>query len=355
MENFDRNKIHVGCFFGGVNVEHEISIMSAKGVIHALFQNNYVVTPIYISPDNQWYIVDWDGQSDFSLSMIQKPFSLASFPDPGFDIAFPIMHGPNGEDGAFEGMFRMMNIPCVGPSLKSCALAMDKHFMHQLARQNAIEVPHFALVKSTESFSVDSIAYQIGFPCFVKPTNAGSSIGVFRCEEISELNTAIEQAFLYDHKVLIEQAIIGCEIECAVIGNDLPLVTKPAKIIPKSRFHDYESKYVSSKGAQVELPANLPPKVIERAQEMALAVYKMIDCSGFARIDLFVDVKNELYFNEINPIPGLRHTSLFPRLLELHGINYAQMVDKLICLALENCSFRRSFSSVYSPKETALV
>ena len=348
-----QTKVRLGILFGGQSEEHEISIRSAKGVIEHLSSEKYEMTPIGIDKRGEWHffrhrptllafqknllpIVRTDSPHFPSLvdqgDLWKAPFSPTLLRK-HFDVMFPIFHGPRGEDGTIQGLLELANLPYVGADHLSSAICMDKGVMKALLKESGLPTPKFFLQRKREKVRPETIVKTLGLPLFVKPAELGSSIGISKVKTLDEMTPALEEAFRYGEIAICEEAILGREIECAVLGNEAPIVSLPGEIIPKHEFYSYEAKYSDPTGARFELPANLSKEKSQELQDLALKAFKVLRCSGMARVDFFLSRKGVLYINELNTIPGFTPISLYPKLWEVSGIPYATLLDKLIKLA----------------------
>jgi D-alanine-D-alanine ligase len=257
------------------------------------------------------------------------------------DIVFPVLHGPFGEDGTVQGLLKLANVPFVGAGVLGSAVGMDKDIMKRLLRDANIPVPKFLVFDRSSANSIDfaKVKRNLGLPLFVKPANLGSSVGISKAGGEEQFRQATKEAFRYDSKILIEESIRGREIECSVLGNDQPLASVPGEIITRHDFYSYNAKYLDDKGAQLVIPAQLPKRTVKKVQEMAVRTFKTLCCEGMARVDFFLRNGREILVNEINTIPGFTKISMYPKLWEASGIPYAELIDRLIQLALER--FRR--------------
>lgn len=327
-------KIRVGVIFGGQSPEHEISIQSALNVLQGVPRTTYDVVPIGIDKEGMWHLVDENelAGTEFSFSIGALPFSVSSLSDV-IDVAFPIVHGPLGEDGALQGLLKLAGIPFVGSDVLSSAIAMDKDVMKRLLQEAGIATPRFLVVRQNE-VDIDAIIERLGLPLFVKPANLGSSVGISKVKRKEALMPALEEAFLYDRKVVIEEAVCGREIECAVLGNEQPIASLPGEIIPQGEFYSYEAKYIDVDGASFVIPALLEPKVAHEIRQASIKVFKTLCCEGMARVDFFLCDDGRLLVNELNTIPGFTKISLYPRLWEASGISRAELVNRLVQLAI---------------------
>jgi len=354
-------KIRIGILFGGQSAEHEVSIQSAKNIFAAIDKTKYEVVLIGISKKGKWFefsqeefnkLADQRYQSldkitEFSLLKAKEKSSLITTQDNNFyfpqnlDVVFPILHGPYGEDGTVQGLLKLLHIPFVGASVLGSAVAMDKDVTKRLLRDANLPVVRFKVVHVRERFDLRlrAIKEEIGIPFFVKPANLGSSVGVTKVNKMSEFEKALDQAFCYDRKILIEEAINAREIECSVLGNEEKIASQPGEIIPTHEFYDYEAKYLDENGARFEIPAKISYKQIKTIQELAIRACNVLCIEGMARVDFFLEKKTEkIYINEINTLPGFTNISMYPKLWEASGIPYVDLIDHLIRLALERHS-----------------
>jgi D-alanine-D-alanine ligase len=256
------------------------------------------------------------------------------------DVIFPVLHGPFGEDGTVQGLLKLMNLPFVGAGVLGSAVGMDKDVMKRLLRDAGIPMARFLVVTRAlrQTLDLPAIAAEFGLPCFVKPANLGSSVGISRVNALDEFEAAIAEAFRFDHKILIEEGIQGREIECSVLGNDAPIASLPGEIITDAghhQFYSYEAKYLDEHGATLAIPANLPERVIADVQAMSIRAFQALCCEGMARVDCFVTADERVIINEINTIPGFTRISMYPKLWEASGIAYRDLITRLIRLALE--------------------
>jgi len=254
-----------------------------------------------------------------------------------FDVAFPVLHGPYGEDGTIQGLFKLANVPFVGASVAGSAVGMDKDVTKRLLRDAGIPTGMFLVFHKNEkgSISFRDVKKKLGMPMFVKPANLGSSVGVFKVHNEDEFKKAIRKAFLYDTKILIEEYIKGREMECAVLGNEVMQASVPGEIRPKHEFYSYEAKYLDENGAALDIPAKVSSALIKKIQDLSKKTCQILCCEGMARVDFFLTQKNELYVNEINTLPGFTSISMYPKLWEASGISNEKLVDFLIKLALD--------------------
>ena len=253
------------------------------------------------------------------------------------DVIFPVLHGPFGEDGTVQGLFKLANVPFVGASVLGSAVGMDKDVMKRLLRDAGIRTARFVVLERSASAETEfeDLQHQLGLPFFIKPANLGSSVGIHKVKDKEQFVRAVEDAFRYDSKILIEEFVPGREIECSVLGNEKPMASLPGEIIPRHEFYSYEAKYMDENGAFLEIPAKLPADIIKEVQDIAIKAFKALCCEGMARVDFFLRDNREVVVNEINTIPGFTKISMYPKLWEASGISYADLIDRLIQLALE--------------------
>jgi D-alanine-D-alanine ligase len=256
------------------------------------------------------------------------------------DVIFPLIHGPNGEDGTLQGMMELADLAYVGANVASSAVGMDKALMRGLFRSAGLPMGEYCVVlrhhwEGQPEDTIHEVETIIGYPCFVKPANLGSSVGVTKARNWDELTQGLTTAALYDRKIIVERAIEGREIECSVLGNDAPLASLPGEVIPNREFYDYEAKYADS-ATRLIVPADLTSDQVRTVQELAVRAFQAIDCCGMARVDLFLDKRDGRFLiNEINTIPGFTAVSMYPRMWQASGVSYPQLIDRLIQLALE--------------------
>ncbi|WDS34825.1 D-alanine--D-alanine ligase [Pseudoxanthomonas sp.] len=350
-------KTRVGIIFGGRSAEHEVSLQSARNIVDALDTARFEPVLIGIDKQGQWHLSDpraWLLNRDDPKRIALQPSgqALALLPgqarqqlrpvDPALaleqiDVVFPIVHGTMGEDGSLQGLLRMANLPFVGSGVLGSAVAMDKDVAKRLLRDAGLQVAPFACLtrRSAEHTGFDELVARLGLPLFVKPANQGSSVGVSRVTDAAGFADALAQAFLYDHKVLVESAIDGREIECAVLGNDQPQASVCGEVVVHDAFYAYDTKYISEDGAQVVVPADIDGDTQVRIQQVALRAYQALDCAGLARVDVFLTPGGEIVVNEINTLPGFTRISMYPKLWQASGLGYRELVTRLIELALE--------------------
>ncbi|MFH1489478.1 MAG: D-alanine--D-alanine ligase [Pseudomonadota bacterium] len=353
-------KVRVGIILGGKSAEHEVSIQSAKNIIEAIDKDKYDVIPIAIDRRGRWYLKEGTGflghaDDPAGIQLEQEHEKTGIIPGErsrqfinlstgdrpaGIDVAFPVLHGPFGEDGTVQGLLKLANIPFVGADILGSAIGMDKDVMKRLLREAGIPIARFiTLTRSTaKNIGFQDVEGSLGLPVFVKPANLGSSVGISRVTCQEAYHEAIEVALAYDHKILIEEEIKGREIECSVLGNEEPIVSLPGEIRPRHEFYSYRAKYLDDHGALLEIPARLPEGITREIQACALKAFQVLCCEGMARVDFFLRDNNEIVVNEINTIPGFTKISMYPKLWEKSGITYKDLIDRLINLAFERQS-----------------
>ena len=276
------------------------------------------------------------GSNDQPLSVPARPIISAPAALQKLDVVFPVLHGPYGEDGSVQGLLKTAGIPFAGPGVLAAAVGLDKDVMKRLLVGAGIPVADFRVVHAADPRPAwDAIAGVLGAPVFVKPANLGSSVGIRKVSAAGAFGDAVEQAFAYDTKIIIERAVAGREIECAVLGNDDPIVSVPGEVIPHHEFYSYEAKYLDEDGAELVIPAALEPSVTERARELALAAFRALCCDGMARVDFFLQSDSTLLVNELNTIPGFTRISMYPKLWDASGIPYAELIERLLKLGIE--------------------
>jgi D-alanine-D-alanine ligase len=276
------------------------------------------------------------GSNDQPLSVPARPSISAPAALQKLDVVFPVLHGPYGEDGSVQGLLKTAGIPFAGPGVLAAAVGLDKDVMKRLLVGAGIPVADFRVVHAADPRPAwDAIAGVLGAPVFVKPANLGSSVGIRKVSAAGAFGDAVEQAFAYDTKIIIERAVAGREIECAVLGNDDPIVSVPGEVIPHHEFYSYEAKYLDEDGAELVIPAALEPSVTERARELALAAFRALCCDGMARVDFFLQSDSTLLVNELNTIPGFTRISMYPKLWDASGIPYAELIERLLKLGIE--------------------
>ena len=346
--------LHVGLVFGGQSAEHEVSVQSARNVRAAL-GDRYRVTLLYIGRDGRWAVpadladaaladATGDPENDRPLGSSVTfqpgagPAAVAADGGPlGLDVVFPVLHGQNGEDGVVQGFLQTLGLPYVGPGVLASAACMDKVAAKRLLSAAGIANTDYAVLAAHDrgALAFAEVEDRLGLPVFVKPANSGSSVGVSRVASADAYPAALEEAFRYDRRVLVEQGIAGREIEVAVLGNEEPEASVPGEIVMTSDFYDYDSKYTSADASRMDVPADLPADVAERVRQLAVQAYVALGCEGLARVDFFVTADHDVLVNEINTIPGFTERSMYPVMWAETGRSNEQLVDDLLQLALD--------------------
>jgi D-alanine-D-alanine ligase len=375
----NRRRMRVGVIYGGRSGEHEVSLRSAASVIAALDPERYEVVPIAITKAGRWL----SGPDSLAqLEEAQRTMSAAPdrgrevtiAPDPTrrallplagpagreaprpLDVVFPVLHGTYGEDGTIQGLLELADLPYVGAGVLASATGMDKAAMKSLFRDAGLPLCRW-IVAQTAVETPDAIARRaadtLGFPCFVKPANLGSSVGISKVNDRSTLAAAIAEAAAYDPKVVIEEGVDAREFECGVLGNERPEASVVGELVPSREFYDYADKYVEQ-GARTVIPAELPEDTAAEMRALAIRAFQAVDCSGLARVDFFLDRRSgRVILNEINTMPGFTSISMFPKLWAATGIEYPALVDRLIQLALERHAARAKRRLSFTPPEAA--
>jgi len=353
-------KLRVGVIFGGRSGEHEVSLMSARSVLDALDPNKYNITQIGITHDGLW-LTNGDVIGAFEKGQFNSLEAVTIFPDPtrkglyrlrmevekevieplgDFDVFFPVLHGSFGEDGTIQGLFELAGVAYVGAGVLGSSLGMDKGIFKDVMRANQIPVVEGEIVLRTEiSTEVDDIIMRseriAPYPLFTKPANMGSSVGVTKCRNRSDLMEGLMEAARFDRRILVERGINAREIEISVLGNSDPKASVPGEILPAAEYYSYDAKYHDER-SELVIPADLPTILSDKMRAVAVKAYKAIDCAGMARVDFLLDKESDVfYLNELNTIPGFTRISMYPKLWDATGLTYPQLVDRLIDLALE--------------------
>lgn len=353
--------------------------MSAQGILKAIDKEKYTVVPIGVTKEGRWLAAGdpmnalQSGEMDRSnpAALLAEPsrrglmrleekepgHALTAFEVSQIDVVFPVLHGPYGEDGTVQGLLELADIPYVGAGVAASAVGMDKALFKAILRAHGMPVVPGILVKrNTWELNPEEILSrieaEIGYDCFVKPANLGSSVGVSKAHNRSELRDALDEAARYDRRLLIEVAVDAREIEVSVLGNDEPIASVPGEIVPCNEFYDYAAKYLDGE-SQLLIPAPIPAETTELVQDLAVAAYRAIDCAGMARADFLLDRQTgKVYLNEVNTIPGFTPISMYPKLWEASGISYSELIDRLIQLAIErHADKKRSATSYQIPEK----
>jgi D-alanine-D-alanine ligase len=327
------NKIRVGVIRGGRSGEHEVSLRSAESILNAIDKNKYDVVPITISHEGRW-----------------EPFTIS--PDPGakppVDVVFPIVHGTYGEDGTIQGLFELANLPYVGAGVLGSSVGMDKDVMKRLLRDAGLPIVEYWNVNRSHLHAfLEQHINQLPYPVFVKPANLGSSVGITKAHAAEELPAALATAAEFDQKIVVERGVDAREIELSVLGNHAPIASIAGEIIPSREFYDYNAKYVDD-DSRLLIPAPLGEAHTRQAQELAIAAFQTLECTGMARVDLFLErPTGKFYVNEINTLPGFTAISMYPKLWAASGIAYPELIDRLITLAIERHAEKSKLRTKY--------
>jgi len=317
-----KKKLRIGIIFGGKSTEHEVSLQSAKNIFQFIDKEKYKVVLIFIDKEGRWYLNE--SPRNFSSAEFKKGkniilnFTTGESPSQ-VDLIFPVLHGPYGEDGTIQGLLKIADIPFIGTSILGSAISMDKDVTKRLLSQAGIPTAKYLTFYrfSIKQISFKTVKKELGLPFFIKPANIGSSIGINKVKNEEQFAFFLEEAFRYDNKILLEEAIKGREIECSVLGNENPIASLPGE------------------GAILKIPAKLSSKLVTQIQNLSVKVFKLLECKGMARVDFFLKNNQEIIVNELNTIPGFTKISMYPKLWEVSGISYSQLIDRLIQLALK--------------------
>jgi D-alanine-D-alanine ligase len=359
-----KRKIRVGLVFGGRSGEHEVSLASATSVMANLDKEKYDVVPIGITKEGSWLLgvapprLLEAEQSAGHEEGLERSTAVTLTGDPSLrrlipvrgseqigtegalDVVFPVLHGTYGEDGALQGLLEMANVPYVGCGVLGSALGMDKEKMKMIFSSVGLPVVEALTYRRSEwerspEEILDAVEQRLGYPCFVKPVNLGSSVGVNKAHTRDELAHAIRVAAEYDRKIIIERGINCRELECSVLGNDEPIASVVGEVVPSNEFYDYNAKYIDGK-SHVIIPAAIPQATAEQVRRWAVQAFTALDLSGLSRVDFFLEKETgQVYINEVNTIPGFTQISMYPKLWEASGLSYAQLLDRLVELAIE--------------------
>ncbi|GHU73274.1 D-alanine--D-alanine ligase A [Spirochaetia bacterium] len=351
-------KINVGILFGGKSAEHEVSLQSAKNVYDAIDRDKYNPVLIGIDKTGRWlrsegshFLLNADdpknirlNQGGDAVALVPRSggaiSNLTTLKDAGaVDVVFPILHGPFGEDGTVQGLLKLADIPFVGAGVLGSATGMDKDVMKRLLRDAGIPIGKFIALKSHETAPSFADAVKVlGDPIFIKPANMGSSVGVYKVHSDTEYSAAVEAAFQYDTKIILEEFIPGRELECAVLGNEEPAASVPGEVISTHEFYSYDAKYLDEHGAVLEIPAKIPDDIKMQIQALALKTFRTLSCEGLSRVDFFLKDEggcDRIIVNEINTMPGFTKISMYPKLWEASGVSYTELISRLIELAVK--------------------
>jgi D-alanine-D-alanine ligase len=357
----------VAVLFGGRSAEHEISCISARSVIDALDPSANEVIPIGITRDGRWHVLpgppalpsetgrmpEVTDRSGPAADLVEgdgasRELAVADGSRETIDVVFPVLHGPFGEDGATQGLLEIAGVPYVGAGVLGSALGLDKAVQKVLfAAAGLPVVPHHVVTEASwreDPEAVRARAEELGYPVFAKPASLGSSVGITKVHGAAELDAGMDEAFRYARKALVEHAIEPIrEIECAILGNDDPVASIAGEINPQGHeFYDYSAKYLDEHGAELVIPASISDDLLASVQRMAVRAFRAVECAGMARVDFFLSGDDELWLNEINTIPGFTSISMYPKLWEASGVPYAELVERLLDLAIERAEAERT-------------
>ncbi len=338
-------KKKIAILFGGRSTEHEVSRVSAASVLRNIDITKYEVYPIGITKDGQWLrytgtiekIENGEWEKD---EYYKSPDGQSILFNKGVDVVFPVLHGLCGEDGTVQGLCRLLSIPCVGSNVMSSAVCMDKVYAKYVLEHFSIKQADYVVVTAVKygedkESIINKIEKKLGYDLFIKPSNSGSSVGITKAHNRKELLNGLEEALKYDRKILVEEAINAREIEVAVLGNDNPIAAVPGEILPAKEFYDYDAKYKDAE-SRLLIPAAMDNKELEDIKQLAIKIYVSLDCAGMARVDFLVDKDtNEVYLNEVNTIPGFTKISMYPKMWDVTGKAYKDLITELIELAIE--------------------
>ncbi|MDR0403274.1 MAG: D-alanine--D-alanine ligase [Treponema sp.] len=372
-------KINVGILCGGKSAEHEVSLQSAQNIYDAIDREKYVPVLVGIDKSGRWMFDP--GGPEQCIGNPRDPKNICLRPgraaaltpesagrlsgvfqddgaDPGggviqdfprLDVIFPILHGPFGEDGTVQGLLKLANIPFVGSGVLGSAAGMDKDVMKRLLRDAGVPIGKFLVIRNNGETvpGFAAAASELGLPVFVKPANMGSSVGVSKAGTEEQYRAALEEAFRFDTKVIVEENIPGREIECSVLGNENPAASVPGEIRAVKDFYSYDAKYVDPDGAALEIPAKLPPETTRHIQSLAVKTFQVLECRGLSRVDFFLKEDGRVLVNEINTMPGFTKISMYPKLWEASGIGYTELIDRLIQLAIEQFNSEKNLATSY--------
>lgn len=364
-------KKKVAVLFGGRSAEHEVSVQSAKNVAAAVDLTKFDLILIGISKQGTWYrfpdssIFDQittlndsqlPGQADpvALICLKSRPliFSLESKNTLPVDIAFPVLHGTFGEDGCIQGLFKMANLPFVGCGVLGSAVGMDKEVMKRLLLEAKIPSARYQVIYSHNPQSFEELSRDLGLPFFIKPANAGSSVGVHKIKSQSDLASKLKDAFLYDHKILAEEFVEGREIEISVMGlNSAPKASVAGEVTATHEFYSYEAKYLDENGAKIQIPAQITTKELQTIQSIACKAFHILGCDGLSRVDFFLKKNGDILLNEINTIPGFTKISMYPKMWEASGLAYKNLITELIELGLKKYQSEQELLTNYENQD----
>lgn len=349
-------KIKIAVIFGGKSPEHDVSLESGKNIAEALDPNKY--HPFLLGIDRNGIMRQVPSLEILKTTDVTQPIDLANLPNrvflvPGpngkpnlinletseliseIDVAFPIIHGPYGEDGTIQGYLKLLGLPFVGPGILGSAMGMDKDVAKKMLVQAGLPVAQFVTLRKNKrsQVSYSELKDKLGLPFFIKPANMGSSVGVHKVSSEEQFEASLDDAFKYDTKVLVEEYIQGREIECAVLGNDSPITGLPGEVIPQHEYYSYDAKYLDANGALLQIPAELTAPQQDLVRQLAVQVFQVLECQGLSRVDFFLTPDEKLLINEINTLPGFTKISMYPKMMGTVDIAYRDLIDRLIGFA----------------------
>ncbi|MGD0764935.1 MAG: D-alanine--D-alanine ligase family protein [Dehalococcoidia bacterium] len=355
-------KQRLGVIFGGRSGEHEVSVVSAQHVMAAVDRDRFEVVPIGVTRTGAWLTPEeTQAQMDVPAAAFKKTLTLPQAEGllarqqalgvlTRIDVAFPLIHGPTGEDGTLQGLLELAQVPYVGAGVAASAVGLDKALMKALLHDAGLPVIEW-LVVTQSCWAADPAAVTkeieeaLRYPCFVKPANGGSSVGITKAGERAQLAGGMAEAFRYDRKVILEKGVVCREIECAVLGNDDPEASPLGEIVHKGDFYDYAAKYLDPSTTLV-IPAQVPEETASRIRRLAVAAFHAIDCAGMARVDFFLTPEGEVFADELNTVPGFTPGSMYPRLCQAAGVSYSELISRLVDLGLERFAEKEKFAQV---------
>jgi len=366
--------IHLAILCGGQTTEHNISIISAKNIAAGFDKKRYRIYVVYINHQGEWWLIDdvdafiketppalckagHAMQVTLSFGDKNRPLQILGNPKKTFqiDCFFPVFHGPMGEDGTMQGLLELLQQPYIGPGVLGCALSMHKGVAKELMLLHDLPVVPWVEIRHHElrQINYETLAKEFGETLFIKPVHLGSSVGIHKVSNENEWQSAIEDAFRYDDSVLVETAIEGRELECAVLGNENPQASLPAEIITSHEFYTYDAKYIDPKGAETIAVADVPEDIQTQVREYAIQTFDVLRCVGMLRVDFFLQDDGQVFINEVNPIPGFTDISMYPKMWEASGLAYSELLNTLVRLALEHYQKQHSYVKIYQSQAQA--
>jgi len=331
--------MRIGLVFGGKSTEHVVSVLSATNIERELLALGHIVTPYFVDTTGKWFQVDKSPSNPLKNSLnnlTPVTLNLSTFePFKSLDLFFPVIHGTLGEDGCLQGLFRLLDIPFIGPDVLNSAIGMDKEITKRLLKDKGFNLANYFCIQKGEDYNLEDIAKALSFPCFIKPANLGSSIAITKAKNLQEMIEGVTLAFEHDTKILIEEAINAIDVECGIIGTESPIVSLPIALRTTHEFYDYEAKYFNKSALFTEAPLKCSPELTETVQDLSLQIYRHLRCHSMARVDFLMTPDGQFYINEINTIPGFTDSSGFPVAFEVSGYPYPKLLSYLIDDALK--------------------